>query len=487
MVNKIKNTQNFNLEQFTKDLNEALDKVPYHPDLLYQLFKAYAYGSADFDFVYRYCQRLDQDYLQNHQELLVEFCMTCSSTEDLDFLYSLIPNINEKKYSDLFSAVYFIDSDDYPQAEKYILSTLKNDYKLKSSVFLQKNIFQLYTSHLASIEGPSQLYEMMTKYKEKLRSFKLDIETYFILIETAIIQDDLDPAGELINQCAFSSFQNFNYISIAKSYLYSLKGNEDLAVVFLESALSLDDSAFNVILNETDGFSIFSLYIKAINDLKRYDTKVRLVAQMLDFFEGKALFTLRTKLYQSVLYAAKDIEKAQGILNSCKDAISAQDYTIFQSLIQIEKELHKKNTDYKIVDKIIENFKPILNELDFIKLKVDFRSDVNVEKKAFYFGAEQMAKDLSQFIEFIDDEEKKRELIILNIKTIALYDLERANEELDKLGLDATAKLLFTEDIKKTMAIDTSIVREKSIKGINGFDNLKTMLIDFIMALKIDI
>ena len=71
VVNKIKNTQNFNLEQFTKDLNEALDKVPYHPDLLYQLFKAYAYGSADFDFVYRYCQRLDQDYLQNHQELLV--------------------------------------------------------------------------------------------------------------------------------------------------------------------------------------------------------------------------------------------------------------------------------------------------------------------------------------------------------------------------------------------------------------------------------
>lgn len=485
VVNKIKTAQEIDYDEFIKDINAALDKVPYHPDLLYQLFRVYAYGPADFYSVYKYCQRLDQNYLKSHQELLVEFCAACSSTEDLDFFYSLIPSVSEKKYRDLFYSVYFIETDNYAEAEKYILPTLNYDYELKALVYYQNNMFKYYINYLAIIEKSSRIFEMMTTYKEQLRSYSLDMDTYFILIETAIINQNYSLAGELINQFALSSFQNFKYISIAKAYLYSLKGDEDLAVGFLESALNLDDSAFEVILNETDGFNVFSFYIKTINNLSDYDTKMNLVSKMLDFFEGRALFTLQTKLYQSVLYAANDIEKAKINLESCKEMISTEDYNSFQSLIQIENELHKDDPDYKLVDQIIEDFKPVLGKREFVELRLDFRSDVNVEKKLFYFTAEEMNEDLSQFIEFIDDEEKKRELIFLKIKGIALYDIDRAYEELDKLGLDDSEKLLFAEDLNNTMDIDTSVETKKAIKGINGFDNLKTILIDFIVRLKV--
>ncbi|WP_299524180.1 hypothetical protein, partial [Winogradskyella sp.] len=42
--------------------------------------------------------------------------------EDLGFFYSLIPSINEKKHRDLYYAVYFMETDNYPKAEKHVLN-----------------------------------------------------------------------------------------------------------------------------------------------------------------------------------------------------------------------------------------------------------------------------------------------------------------------------------------------------------------------------
>ncbi|WP_299523130.1 hypothetical protein [Winogradskyella sp.] len=491
VVNKIKTTPDEAIDfgQFIKDLNAALDEAPYHPDLLYQLFRVYAKGIKDFNFVSNYCERLDQTYLQNYQRLLVEFCTTCYFAEqNFDLLYSVIPIIKDKKNKDLYYALYYMETENYYKGEEYALTALKNDYKLQSSAILKAYLFELYIKYLASKQNRNRIYELMLAYKDQLESFNLDIDTHFVLIETAIINDNYKIAEDLIRYCGSSSFQNFRYMSIPKALLYSLKGDQDMATRFLETALNLDDSVFESVLNETDGFNVFSSYLKTVNNLSDYDTKVHLVTQMLDFFKGKSLFTLQTKLYQSVLLASKDAVQAQAILDSCKEVIHSQSYKSFKTLIQMENELYKEDPDYRLVDRKIENLKPALDERAFIELRLNYRSDVNIIKKSLYFNAEEMADGLDQFIKFIDDETQRRDLMLLKIETIALFDIESANAELDKLGLEESEKALFFEGINDTMDIDNSkTTTTKSVKGINGFNGLKATLIDIIMTIKVSI
>jgi len=95
------NNNGTDVQLHIKNVNRALEKVPNHPLLIGQLFKLYLAGYEDIKFVAEYCQKLELDYLQANQGLLIEFCSTTSYINDnIDYFLKLVPLIKYKEYPD---------------------------------------------------------------------------------------------------------------------------------------------------------------------------------------------------------------------------------------------------------------------------------------------------------------------------------------------------------------------------------------------------
>lgn len=476
-----------NFEVFIETLNNALKKAPYHPDILMKLFNIYTYGLNDFNFVTNYCQQLDKDYLQNNQNILNEFCAYCYFLTDRydDLLYA-INLMDEQKDKDLYKALYYIYADDRQKGIEFAIQCIYHNYKTRSQYLTKKFIISRIIMDLYFSQRYRYLNEIITEHKDQLRTIELELEAFLLLIETAILNESYDFAEDLISDTIIRFPQFFKYMAIYKSVVYSKKGEDSEAIKAMEKALNYDEDDFKVILNEKDGLNIFSNYILTLNNLNNYEDKVRLSEQMLDFFQGKELFSLKIKLYQSVLYASRDIEKAKAILNSCKEDITEEDYRNFNQLIKIQNQLYKENPDYKLVNQLLYNFKGSLSDKEFLMLTVGFKYSVNIEKNTAYFDATKMVEELDQLIEITNDEEQRSKYKLQKIQTISTYDLEKANRELDKLGIVDNDRLYYLDREFKEQKSNEENVSSDDVKGIKKFYNLNSMLIDFIMNVKIN-
>ena len=485
VVDEITSQKEINFEAFIETLNNALKKAPYHPDLVYQLLRIYTYGLKDLNFVANYCQQLDKDYLINNQDILVQFCANCYFyTDDNNKLLNMIQLIKEQKDKDLYYALFYIETNDIQKAFEYTINCIDFQYQNQSQYYSKRFLINRMIMDLYRFEQYSHLSKIVTNYKDQLKTIELSIEAYLLLIEAAILNENYASAQDLISNSIIRFPQFFKYMSVYKALIYSKKSEDLNAIKAMEKALSFDDSAFNVILNEKDGLNIFSNYILTLNNLSNYDDKVLISQQMLEFFQGKELFSLKVKLYQSVLYASRDKEKAYAILNSCQGDITEKKHQIFEDLINIQFELNKENPDYKSVAKMLHNFKNLISDKMFLMLMVDFKYTVNIGKNSAYFEAKKMVEELDQLIDITDDEEQKLKFTLQKIQTIATYDVEKANLELEKLGIAENERLYYLDQEFKNKNTIQGQENTRELNGIEKFYNLNSLFIDFVMTVE---
>lgn len=487
IVFEINNSEEINYDLFIANLKNGLDRVPYHPDLVYQLLRVYSYGQDDFQSAASYCQRLDKNYLLSNQNILVEFCASSFFlVENYEKVQSLLPLISEQKNKDLYKALYYIEIKELDKGIEYVLNCLNHNYTYQSQIILKYYIINRLIMDLYRFEQYSLLSEIVTTYKDQLKTIELNIEAYLLLIEASILNENYASAQDLISNTIIRFPQFFKYMSVYKALIYSKKGEDLNAIKAMEKALSFDDSAFNVILNEKGGLNIFSNYILTLNNLSNFDDKVRISQQMLDFFQGKELFSLKVKLYQSVVYASRDKAKAYDILHSCQGHITEKKHQIFEDLINIQFELKKENPDYKLAAKMLHNFKGHVSDKMFLMLMVDFKYTVNIEKNSAYFEAKKMVEELDQLIDMTDGEEQKLKFTLQKIQTIATYDFELANKELDKLGIAENERLFYLNNEFKEQSPTKKNESSDDVKGIKKFYNLNSLFIDFVMNVEIN-
>lgn len=487
IVFEINNSEEINYDLFIANLNNGLDRVPYHPDLVYQLLRVYSYGQDDFQSASSYCQRLDKNYLLNNQNILVEFCASSFFlVENYEKVHSLLPLINEQKNKDLYNALYYIEIKELDKGIEYVLKCLNHDYTYQSQIILKYYIINRMIMDLYLSDRFNYLNKIITENREQFRSFKLELEAFVMLIESAIIDGDYKLVEDLISESIIRFPQFFKYMTVYNALIYSKKGKDLKAIKAMEKALKFDETAFTDILNEKDGLNIFANYILTLNNLSKYKDKVQLSMQMLDFFKGKELFTLKIKLYQSVLFASKDLDKAQTILDSSNQENSQKNHENFNQLLKIQNELYKENPDYKLVNQMLYNFKNNLSEIEFLMLIVDYKYTVNIAKNSAYFEPKKMVQELDQLIEITEDEEQLLKYRLQKIQTIATYDFELANKELDRLGIAENERLYYLNREFKKQSSTKENESSDDVKGIKKFYKLNSIFIDFVMNAEIN-
>jgi len=494
-ISEIRTSTAIDIELAINNLSKALDKVPNHPDLVYELLRIYTYGIRDFEFVANFCKNLELNYLIDNQRITVEFCASAYKlTTRYDYLIDIIPIIEAQDSKDLFNAFYYLWTENFVNANKYSAKALNHNFQIKTLKVIQENLLQLYIAHLNNLGDLDSIYKIMMEHKEKILSIDLVLNVLFIVTDVSLAYKNYSYTKDLINYSMRQSPKLYRYMSIIKSYIYSLDGFDDLTISTFEKALTFDDDAFDVIFDYNGGVNLYPYYIKTLNSIDGYDTRLNLVDKMSAFFEGRNLFTTQTKLYKSFLFASKNKQRAMAVLDSLKEDISTKDYENFSNLIEIENELYNNKPNYKKVNKLLFNFEKYLDELEFLELKYNFQNVVNIEKNMAFFDAEQMISNLDRIITLSQSEEEKQKYTFEKIQVLILHDLDRAYLELEKLGMGDEDKksfveknfnLEFTKEKQEEGSIQKKSKNTVSPKGLLRFSRLEYMLEQFIYNVSI--
>lgn len=447
-VKEIPNKNYTSNEDMVSDLEKALEEVPYHPVLVYAYLDVFMTRYKEYNFVSNYCQKLSFDYLVQNQDILCGRCMVSFNlNKDLELLNDNISLIEDKDIRNLYKAVYFYELNEGDKFIEYASKLINNEvFENVNSVHgiyiikvLKNLVFTAFVYHLTSTEKTDTLVSILDANQDLIASKEMDFVIFSIVANVAISNDMLRLSEKLLNNSFANYPSQYKYIPILKAFLASKKGDENEAILQLTRSLLLDDSVFDVYFSSELNF--YMVYINILVSLKDFESKVRIVNDMLDFFEGRSPFVYRTKLYQSMLYASKDLEKAKNILESCKPKIDASAYEVFKVLIEIENELHKETPDYKSIDAQLSNFEEIMPEFNYLSIKYFFHEQVNTQNNAEVFEANKMISYLERLIELSDNENDQLLFVKNKIEILAITDIDRANEELDKLGFSESDKV----------------------------------------------
>lgn len=498
----LNNKENISYEEETlESVQKALEEVPYHPELVWRLLDIHLGYFKDPKFVSNYCQQLSDEYLAQNQYILCAYCMASFVfNTEAELIKNRIYLIENEDIKNFYQATYFYHLDQWDEFIEYASKVINHEvfekvnfkHEIPFIKYISDKVFRELVAHLVTTKETDILANIIETNQDAIASKKMDFDIFFTVTNVAISNDILNLSETLLNNSFANYPSEYKYVSILKAYLASEKGDETSAVIHLERSLLLDDSVFEVILNESiknsGEINTFPAYIRTLENLTDYKTKERIVNDMLDFFEGRLRFTLQTKLYQSMLYASQDLQKAQDTLDACQADVNTQTYDFFQQLIQIESALHQEEADYNYVNQLLSYFEEKLSEEDYLMLKFDFQYGVNQLKNDEYFDAKLMIEDLNRLIELTSSEEKKLRYTITKIKILAITDVDQANEELDQLGLVNSEKLdlfgreVFTETSEEFKP--TSKQKSKSKKGIKDFEVLHELFINALSGVK---
>lgn len=114
------------------------------------------------------------------------------------------------------------------------------------------NLGIVYT-RLSEFEIAKQMYERAAEINHKLYS------AHYNLGQIALIQKDLDTAGECFENSLYDDLEAMSYYQLAK--VYALKGEKDRAITFINKAIELEPKLLKVAAKE-----------RAFKDIKEYIT-----------------------------------------------------------------------------------------------------------------------------------------------------------------------------------------------------------------------
>jgi hypothetical protein len=466
---KMKNT-NLTEEEFIVEIQNALAEVPYFPDFVQSLLAA-KYNLRDFNFINDYCSRLDDNYLSTFQPILVDVC-PCGYffNGDNDGLYHrIIPLTQNKDTRELLLTAYYWGTEDYKEFIKLGKSSLPRSYKYDGQMLLKSHLFDCFIAVLQQNENSKEFAAFtkdMKKYEATIFASDLSIPTYYILIQASIFNNDFVMAEKLIDYVKKQDVDNYKYLYPMSALFYSQKGEERLTIEALEQAFKLSDAEFDRITEagyiSSDIFSSYSMSIRKIED---YKTKERLVNQAITYFDKREDYKIRFKIYQSLLYASKDIDKARAILKECEPYLVDLNLTDLDYMIRIENELGKENPNYRLVDDYMKEVTPYKNSPEIIFQRIIYQYNVNYNSRKSVFSLNEMVEELDKLLQYPLIREAKIKYLRFKIILIGQKDKAWAKRELEKLPEDEAEEI--TVDFESTQ---NNSPKATEILGSNSSD-----------------
>ncbi|GGD35114.1 hypothetical protein [Flavobacterium orientale] len=471
---KMKNT-NLTEEEFIPEVQDALTKVPYFPPFVHSLLIA-KFNLRDFRFINDYCSRLDDNYLSTFQPILDEVC-ACGyffNRDNHGLIHRIIPLIKDKDTKELFLTAYYLGIEDYKEFIKLGKSSLSKSYDERLHMILASQLLGDFIAILHQNENAKELAAFsrdLKEYEATIFSSDLSIPIYYILIQSTIFNYDFVMAEKLIDYVKKQDVDNYKYLHPISALFYSHRGEERLTFEALEQAFDLEDSAFErITMAENVSLDIFSSYSMSIRKIEDYKTKERLVNQAITYFEKREEYKIRFKLYQSLLYASKDIDKGRAILKECEPYLIDQNLKDIDYMLRIENELAKENPNYRMVDDFMQELTPYKNIPEVIFQRIVYQFKVNYNSKKPVFSLKEMVEELDKLLKYPLIKEAKLKYLRFKIIIIGQKDREWAKRELEKLPEDEAEEII--GDFEST-ANNSQKATDILISNTNEFKDFK--------------
>jgi hypothetical protein len=487
---KFENT-NPSKEDFLKELEDALEIVPYHPNFVESLLKE-KFNDRDFKFMVDYCSRLDDNYLSTFQPILVEVC-ACGYffNGDNDGLYNrIIPLTQNKDTRELLLSAYYLGTEDYKEFIKLGKSSLSKSYKYDGQMILRSHLFGYFIAVLQEKENSKELAAFtkdIKKYEATIFSSDLSIPTYYILIQASIFNNDFVMAEKLIDYVKKQDVDNYKYLYPISALFYSQKGEERLTIEALEQAFELENSDFErITVAENVSADIFSNYSMSIRKIQDYKTRERLVNQAITYFDKREDYKIRFKIYQSLLYASRDIDKARAVLKECEPYLVDLNLTDLDYMIRIENELGKENPNYRLVDDYMQKVTPYKNIPEIIFQRIVYQYNVNYNSRKSVFSLNEMVEELDKLLQYPLIREAKMKYLRFKIILIGQKDKAWAKRELEKLPEDEAEEIIVDFESTKNNSLKASeilISTTNELKDIKG--NSSLIYVGYINAIRV--
>jgi hypothetical protein len=279
-------------------------------------------------------------------------------------------------------------------------------------------------------------------------------------------------AEKLIDYVKKQDVDNYKYLYPISALFYSQKGEERLTIEALEQAFELSDAEFERITEagyiSSDIFSNYSMSIRKIED---YKTKERLVNQAITYFDKREDYKIRFKIYQSLLHASKDIDKARAILKECEPYLVDLNLTDLDYMIRIENELGKENPNYRLVDDYMKEVTPYKNIPEIIFQRIVYQYNVNYNSRRSVFSLNEMVEELDKLLQYPLIREAKMKYLRFKIILIGQKDKAWAKRELEKLPEDEAEEIIVdfestqNNSLKASEILNSTTNELKDIKG----------------------
>jgi len=444
-----KNIKNKSLtdEEFIPEVQDALTKVPYFPPFVQSLLRG-KFNQRDFKFINDYCSRLDDNYLSTFQPILDEAC-ACGyffNRDNHGLYYRIIPLIKNKDTRELLLTAYYLGTEDYKEFVKLGKSSLSKSYDEKMHMILASQLLGDFIAVLQENENSKEFAAFtkdIKKYEATIFSSDLSMPIYYILIQSTIFNYDFVMAEKLIDYVKKLDVDNYKYLYPISALFYSQKGEERLTIEALEKALELENSDFErITVAENVSLDIFSCYSMSIRKIEDYKTRERLVNQAITYFDKREDYKIRFKIYQSLLYASKDINKARAILKECEPYLVDLNLTDLDYMIRIENELGKENPNYRLVDEYMQEVTPYKNIPEIIFQRIVYQYNVNYNSRKSVFSLNEMVEELDKLLQYPLIREPKMKYLRFKIILIGQKDRAWAKRELEKLPEDEAEEII---------------------------------------------
>lgn len=475
-------TENNNppIDKLVLELEDALEIVPYHPNFVLTYLRA-KFNFKDFKFISTYCSRLDDNYLSTFQPILVDVC-ACGYffNGDNHGLYQrIIPLTRDKDTKELLLTAYYLGVEDYKEFIKLGKSSLSKSYKYDGQMILRSHLFDYFIAVMIQNENSKEFAAFtkdIKKYEATIFSSDLSMPVYYILLQSIISTNDFVMAEKLIDHVKKQDVDNYKYLYPISALFYSHKGEERLTIEALEQAFELEDSDFEKITEA--GFislDIFSSYSMSIRKIQDYKNRERLVNQAITYFDKREDYKIRFKIYQGLLYASKDINKARGILKECESYLVDLNLTDLDYMIRIENELDKENPNYRLVDDYMQEVTPYKNIPEVIFQRIVYQYNVNYNSKKPVFSLNEMVEELDKLLKYPLVRDARLKYLRFKIIIIGQKDRAWAKRELEKLPEDEAEEII--GDFESTAnnsqkASDILLSTSSELKDIKGNSNL---------------
>jgi len=457
------------LDEYLLELEAALQKVPYHPNLVQSLLRIKLYDKKDFKFICNYCKKLDDYYLTTYQGVLVELCAYAYfAQEDYEELYNRVtPLIEDKNIKDLYLAAYYYHKNNEEAFVKHLKYALFVSYKYSSLNYLRDIHLQNYRNIIINQRNSNSIKSFLKDYEKAFFLSNLPTSFYVDIIEKATFTLNFDLAERLIKYVEKLNTEKYKYLYPIIAYYQSYKGEESLAVEALDKAFEMDRIGFK----NSYPVNIAHIFNESIFNLKDFKTKERMFDKGMQYFEGMNDYKIKFKIGKSMLLATQDVKVASALLKECEPFLNARNYNDFKNIHLINSEMGKKNPDYRVVDNLLNDVVSTLDVHPTYFQKIMFCYRVNYRAKKPVFTLNEILEDYDKILSKPLSKADEQYYLIYKLRMINEYDKELLMKEIEKLSDDFANEL--------TESLNVEVINSEKTANATKPETISTA-VDFI-------